>query len=174
MASNGRNAEEDPVNVRTVLPVLAVLLVSPIAKAASSGLSADDIAKIKQVHKKYEEAWLKGDADGVRYLFTEDCVLLPHHGDAPRVGKKGMNEFWFPPNAPATTVTKLSVSFENIGGDGQIAYVWGTDEVAWTTVEEGKITSLTNKGTFLNILRKQPDGEWKISHHMWDDPVAQH
>jgi ketosteroid isomerase-like protein len=28
------------------------------------------------------------------------------------------------------------------------------------------------KGTFLNVLKKLPNGEWKISHHMWDDPVA--
>jgi len=27
---------------------------------------------------------------------------------------------------------------------------------------------------FLNILRKQADGEWKMSHHMWDDPVERH
>jgi uncharacterized protein (TIGR02246 family) len=154
--------------------LFAFLLVSPVFAAAGSSLSAEDIAKIKQVHKRYEETWLKGDADGVRSLFTDDCVLLPHHGVPPRVGKKEMNEFWFPPNTPPTTVTKLVLSLENIGGDGQIAYVWGTDEVAWTTVQDGKTTSSSNKGTFLNVLKKQPDGEWKISHHMWDDPVAQH
>jgi uncharacterized protein (TIGR02246 family) len=162
------------MNSCKAVSLFAFLLVSPVFAAAGSSLSAEDIAKIKQVHKRYEEAWLKGDADGVRSLFTDDCVLLPHHGNPPRVGKKEMNEFWFPPNTPPTTVTKLVLSLENIGGDGQIAYVWGTDEVAWTTVQGGKTTSSANKGTFLNILRKQPDGEWKISHHMWDDPVAQH
>lgn len=155
------------------MPVLAALMMSPALAAAGSNLSADDIAKIRQVHRRYEEAWLKGDADGVRSLFTEDCVLLPHHGDPPRVGKKEMNEFWFPPDSPPTTVTKLMLTLESIGGDGQIAYAWGTDEVAWTTVQDGKTASSSNKGTFLNILRKQPDGEWKISHHMWDDPVPQ-
>lgn len=128
--------------------LFALLLVSPAFAAAGNSLTADDIAKIKQVHKRYEEAWLKGDVDGVRSLFTDDCVLLPDHGGPPRVGKKEMNEFWFPPNTPPTTVTKLTLSLETIGGDGQIAYVWGTDEVAWSTVQEGKTSSSATKERF--------------------------
>jgi len=42
-----------------------------------SGLSEEDVAKIRKVHQKYEEAWLRGDANAVLALFTEDCVLLP-------------------------------------------------------------------------------------------------
>jgi uncharacterized protein (TIGR02246 family) len=159
-----------------VMSLFVFLLVfSPLSLTAAPGtsLSPTDIAKIRQVHKRYEEAWLKGYAEGVRSLFTDDCVLLPHHGDPPLVGKKQMNEFWFPPNGPATTVTKLVLAIESIGGDGQIAYVWGTDEVAWTTTQNGKTTSSSEKGTFLAVLQKQPDGEWKISHRMWDDPAPQ-
>lgn len=160
---------------RRAISSLLVLLVlaGSVLGTPATGLSTEDIEKIKQVHKKFEDAWLKGDADGVRYLFTEDCVLLPHHGDPPRVGMKEMNQFWFPVNGPPTTVTKLRLTLQGIGGDGRIAYVWGTHEVAWTTVQDGKATSSSNKGTFLNILEKQRNGDWRISHHMWDDPVMQ-
>jgi uncharacterized protein (TIGR02246 family) len=139
--------------------------------AAGSGLSAEDVAKIKAIHKQYEEAWLKGDAAGVRVLFTEDCVLLPPHADKPRVGQKGLDEFWFPPDAPPTKITRLIVVPESVGGDGQIAYAWGTDEVAWTTEQNGKTTVSSHKGRFLNVLKKQANGEWKFSHHMWDDAI---
>jgi uncharacterized protein (TIGR02246 family) len=149
-----------------------VLLMSPVLAAAGGSLSADDIAKIKRVHEQYEEMWLKGDANGVRGLFTEDSVLLPPHSDTPRIGRKGMNEYWFPPDAPPVQILKLTVTPTDIGGDGRIAYVWGTDEVAWTSVQNGKTTTVSHKGTFLNVLKKLPNGEWKISHHMWDDPVA--
>lgn len=162
--------------MRNAFPLLLLLLVSPAIQdaATSLSLSPEDIAKIKQVHKKYEEAWLQGDANTVRSLFTEDCVLLPPHADTPRIGQKGLNEFWFPPDAPPTQVTKLIVTPENVGGDGQIAYAWGTDEVAWTTVQNGQPTYSSHKGIFLNILKKQPDGEWKFSHHMWDDAIPRH
>jgi uncharacterized protein (TIGR02246 family) len=129
------------MNIRKALPLIVLLLVSPATGEAGNSLSAQDIAKIKQVHSKFEEAWLKGDADGVRALFTEDCVLLPPHGDKPRIGQKGLNEYWFPPDGPPTKITKLVVTVQRIGGDGQIAFVWGTHEVAWTTEQGGKRTS---------------------------------
>ena len=152
---------------------LVFLLAGPVLALAQDTLSPDDVAKIRQVHKKYEEAWLRGDASGVRALFTDDSVLLPPHAAKPWIGQKGLDEFWFPPDAPTTTVTKLVVTLQSIGGDGQIAYVWGTHEVAWTTAQGATTTSGSHKGTFLNVLRKQPNGDWKISHHMWDDQVAQ-
>jgi len=156
---------------KLVLPI-SVLLVCPMIMAGGNSLSADDIAKIKRVHALYQEAWLRGDAGGVRAVFSDDCVLLPPHGDIPRIGQKGLNEYWFPPNAPSTQITKLVVTPQSIGGDGQIAYAWGTDEVAWTTTQNGKTTSASHTGVFLNVLRKQADGEWKLSHHMWDDAIS--
>lgn len=162
------------MKIHKMLLMVPLLLACPVIRASGGSLSAEDVAKIKRVHSKYEEAWLKGDADGVRALFTEDCVLLPPHGDKPRVGQKGLNEYWFPPDAPPTTISKLVVTPQSIGGDGEIAYVWGTDEVAWTMQQNGKASSAAHKGIFLNVLRKQANGEWKLSHHMWDDSVEKH
>jgi uncharacterized protein (TIGR02246 family) len=151
---------------------LALLITSPVLGLAQNTLSLEDVAKVRIVHKKYEEAWLRGDADAVRALFTDDSVLLPPHAGKPWIGLKGLNDFWFPPNAPPTQITKLVVTLESIGGDGQVAYAWGTHEVAWTTTQDGKTTGAAHTGTFLNVLKKQPNGEWKISHHMWDDAIA--
>ena len=163
------------MTILKVLPLAILLLLTPMINAGGKkGLSPEDIARIKQAHSRYETAWLKGNADEVRVLFTDDCVLLPPHGDKPHVGQKGLSEFWFPPDAPPTTVTKLVLTPEKINGDGEIATAWGTFEVAWTTVQDGKSTESSHKGIFLNVLRKQPDGEWKFTHHMWDQPVAQH
>src|SRR5439155_18848866 len=51
-------------------------------------------------------------------------------------------------------------------------YAWGTDEVAWTTTQNGKTTNASHTGVFLNVRRQQADGEWKLSHHMWDDAIS--
>ncbi len=160
--------------IRKIAAFVALLLSAGIlAAAAENTLSGNDVAKIKQVHKNYENAWLKGDANGVRSLFTDGCVLLPPHASKPRLGQTGLTEFWFPPNAPPTEITKLVVTIQGVGGDGQIAYTWGTDEVAWTTLQDNKKSTSSHKGVFLNVLQKQSNGEWKISHHMWDDQVPQ-
>jgi uncharacterized protein (TIGR02246 family) len=160
------------MNIQKVFFLFASLLPSCALAATPNKLSADDVAKIEQVHRRYEDTWLKGDAKGVLSLFTEDCVLLPPHSDSPRIGQKGLNEFWFPPNAPHTQITKLVVRLQGLAGDGQIAYVWGTHEVAWTTLQDNKAVASSHKGTFLNVLEKQADGEWKISRHMWDDQIV--
>jgi len=146
------------------------MMVLP-ASAVGGGLSAEDVSKIKQVHKKYEEAWLRGDSNAVLALFTDDCVLLPPHADKPRIGHDELKEFWFAPDAPPTQVTRLVVTPQSIGGDGQIAYVWGTDDVAWTTVKDGKTVTASHQGVFLDVLQKQANGEWKLSHRMWDDKI---
>src|SRR5258708_18653580 len=115
------------MTVCKALTLVECLIGRPVTRGAVNSLSAEDTAKIKQVHNKYEEVWLKGDADGVRALFTEDCVLLPTHGDKPRIGQKGLNEYWFAPGAPPTRITKLVVTPQSIGGDGLIACVRGTE-----------------------------------------------
>jgi uncharacterized protein (TIGR02246 family) len=162
------------MHIRNTAPFLFLVLslTSPARSRAQSTLSTDDVAKIKFVHKQYEDAWLKGDADAVRALFTDDSVLLPPHAGKPCIGREGLNEFWFPPNAPPTKITKLVVTLQKVGGDGQIAYAWGTHEVAWTTSQGTKTINASHTGTFLNVLKKQANGEWKISHHMWDDAIA--
>lgn len=150
---------------------VALLLLSQSLYGADTGLTQDDIQEIKQLHEKYRRAWLAGDANGVRSVFVDQPVLLPHHGDPPRVGRDQLNSFWFPPGAPPTKVLTLDLTYEEIGGSGSTAFVWGTDSVSWTTTQDGKPAIVSNKGTYLNVLRKLPNGEWKISHHMWDDPA---
>src|SRR5258708_905930 len=120
---------------------LVFLLMTPLLGIAENTLSMEDVAKIRIVHKKYEEAWLKGDADAVRALFTDDTVLLPPHAGKPCIGLKGLNDFWFPPNAPPTKITKLVVTLQSIGGDGQLPSTWGTHEVACTTAKSDQTTT---------------------------------
>jgi len=136
------------VNIRKLL-ALSVIVLMAVVTTAGRGLSEEDAAKIRKVHQRYEEAWLRGDANGVVALFTDDCVLLPPHADKPRIGHLGLKDFWFPPNAPRTQITKLIVTPQGIGGDGRIAYVWGTDDVSWTTMQDGKTVTAYHQGIFL-------------------------
>jgi len=71
------------------------------ARALAAGaLPPDDEAKIRLVIREYEKAWLANDEEDVMRLFTEDAVLLPHHGVEPCVGKKAARAFWFSKSGP--------------------------------------------------------------------------
>jgi len=137
---------------------------------AAEGLSAADEAKIRGVIRDYEKAWLAGDEEAVMRLFTDDAVLLPHHGVEPRVGKSAARAFWFPKGGPPTTVTELTHTIDEVGGSGDLAYLRGRSKVAWTTGAGADAKKSGNAGTVLVLLRRQTDGGWRISHQMWDDP----
>jgi len=150
----------------------SLLLVGGAARAADdcpASLSAQDATAIKATIEKYRTSWLAGDADGVLGTFTDDAVLLPAQGGAPVVGREAIRKYWWPAGGPPTTITRLEITYEDVGGDCRIGYARGRDEVGWTLEDHGAAKSHGNSGTYLNVMRKRPDGSWRISHHMWDD-----
>ena len=155
-----------------VVGALALALSRAGAADASGGLASDDAAGVRAVVEAYRTAWLKGDAAAVLKTFTEDAVLLPAHGAPAVVGKTAIRAYWWPAGGPPTTVTKLDITIEGLGGDSAVAYAHGRDDVAWTQNDDGAITSHGHPGTYLNVFRKMPDGSWRISRHMWDDGPA--
>lgn len=134
--------------------------------------SAADQAAIRQVLESYRAAWLANDREGVLRLFTEDAVLMPHHGVAPVVGREAARAFWFPASGPPTTVIAFTQTVDAIGGACDLAYVRGRSRVAWTVGVGPDAKRSGTAGTNLTILRRQPDGSWRIAVQMWDDPPA--
>lgn len=135
----------------------------------TASLSARDAQAVRDVIEAYRTAWLRGDAQGVLATFAPDAVLLPAHGAAPVVGEAAIKQYWWPPDSPPATITKLDITIEHLGGDGCVAYVSGHDDVRWTVVEAGVSKTHGHPGTYLNVLVRGPDGAWRIARHMWDD-----
>ncbi|HEU5039915.1 MAG TPA: nuclear transport factor 2 family protein [Gemmatimonadales bacterium] len=154
----------------------AVLLLAGALGACGRRPAVRDQAaerdRLLAVNDAYRSAWLTGDSAAVLRLFAPDAVLLPHHGDPPVVGLEAIREFWWPPGVPPTTVTTLDITTEDAAVDGDVGTLWGRFTLAFTFEADGRPQSLRNSGTYLMVLRRQPDGEWRITHRMWDDPVA--
>ncbi len=132
-------------------------------------LSPRDAVSVRAVMEKYRTAWLANDAAGVRSVFTPDAVIMPHHGLAPAVGMNAINNFWFPPGAAKTTILKYVRPIDEIGGDAGLAYVRGRSEIAWKVEDKGKTENWKTSGSYLAILTRQTDGQWRITHMIWDD-----
>lgn len=151
---------------------IGLLALSPAGLAqadhSKSALTEQDRTAIRSVIEKYRTSWLAGDAEGVMSTLTEDAVLLPAQGSAPVVGREAIRKYWWPAGSPPTTITKLNITYEEIGGECGTAYARGRDEVGWTIEENGAKKSYGNSGTYLNVMKRLPDGSWRISHHMWD------
>ncbi len=150
--------------------MLASVLLTANAAAEPSSLSGDDQKAIKATIEAYQVAWLKNDADGVLKTLTDDAVLLPAHGAPPVIGLAAIRSYWFKAGGPHTTVTRLDITVEQIDGNSGVAFVRGADNVAWTTTtQDGSVRHQSHPGTYLNVVKKRPDGSWRIQAHMWDD-----
>ncbi len=159
---------------------LAIAVATAILGAAASALgtsaprvSPTDEAKVRAVLEQYRSAWLANDAEAVLRLFTADAVLLPHHGVEPVVGIEAARAFWFPKGGPPTTITEFALTVDETGGSGDLAFARGHSRLAWVTGEGAAAKRSSNAGTWLTLLGRQPDGSWRITHQMWDDPPAQ-
>lgn len=147
-------------------------LGSAQGKTAES-LNPGDEKAIRATIEEYRTAWLANDAEGVLKVFTTDAVLLPAHGMPAVVGTEGITKYWFAPGGPQTTVTRLDITVDQVNGSGTLAFARGLDGVGWTVTQNGTIHRHFHPGTYLNVMRKAPDGRWRIQVHMWDDGPEQ-
>jgi uncharacterized protein (TIGR02246 family) len=147
-----------------------LVLALGIACAHSEAPPPDaDATAIRELHAEYRRAWLANDSEGVLRLFAPNAVLLPHHGLPAVVGAEAIRAFWFAPG-PTTTITRLDLELDEASVHGDTGVVCGRSPVGWTVQQPSGPERWENAGTFLTLLRRDADGRWRITHHMWDDP----
>jgi ketosteroid isomerase-like protein len=155
--------------MRPTIPLMLVLLLAACRSDGGPSTEAD-LKSLGAVNDAYRTAWLAA----VLRLFATDAVLLPHHGDPPVVGLDAIRKFWWPPDAPATAITTLDLTTDGSRVDGHTGVLWGRFTLAFSYESDGRTRSVRNGGTYLMVLRRSSaEGEWRITHRMWDDPVAQ-
>ena len=62
-----------------------------------------------------------------------------------------------------TLVTEFEVTQRESGGSGDVGFVRGSYSLAF----EADGTTFKYTGEYLCLLRRGPDGSWRISHRMW-------
>jgi uncharacterized protein (TIGR02246 family) len=139
------------------------------AKVRQSALTPADEKAIRATIEAYRSAWLANDPKGVLNTFTRDAVLMPAHGAPAIEGIAAIEKYWFTPGGPPTVITKLDITVDQIGGNAALAFARGLDTVAWTVTQDGATRRHSHPGTYLNVMKKLPDGSWRIQVHMWDD-----
>jgi len=101
----------------------------------------------------YNEAYNQGDATGCAAFFTDDVILLAP-GQPMTRGKQAFEEIYESRMEKATGGTHSNELVE-YGVEGDLAYQVGTYAVADANPPE--------QGKFVNILKRQADGTWKVA-----------
>jgi uncharacterized protein (TIGR02246 family) len=138
---------------------------------ASAPLSAQDEAAIRAVDAEWARAASAGDAKALTATYSSDATLLPPSeaivkGEA--VGK--YNDAMTGGFSGPTELTTTAVE-----GRGDLAYAVGIYRATLTPKKTGAKPLPTEVGKYLEVLKKQSDGSWKIVYDMWspDAPPKQ-
>jgi uncharacterized protein (TIGR02246 family) len=153
---------------KTVLRYLVVFLImASVQNVVWAGQGSDE-EQVVAVYQSYARNWLLNDETSpaaVMSLFTDDAIIMPHHGDPMRKGRDALSEFWFPGGELFGTIDRFDQEIERVEVAGDLATVFGRFGLAFTM--DGSQKSV--EGNQLAVMRRTSDG-WKIFAMIWNDP----
>ena len=127
--------------------------------ASSRPTLEEDLAAIAEFNRRYLKAINDGDIATLSSLTDEGHIMITP-GRAPIIGKAA-NDAANGRAFQQVTIDETWTPVETVVS-GDLAYQRGTYTVAATPKAGG--TTTKTSGHFLRIYRRQPDGEWRMTH----------
>lgn len=149
------------------LRIVVLLLTAAVAGGCGgqpAALTEEDVTAIRENSAAFSAARMAKDMDALATMYTADVVVMPPNEPAID-GASAMQARWA--DAPAPTEHRLTI--HDITGRGDLAYVRGTYVV---TGAGGGGRPVTDRGKYVEIRRKQPDGRWLIAVDIWNSDLA--
>ncbi|MDN3667979.1 SgcJ/EcaC family oxidoreductase [Echinicola jeungdonensis] len=143
----------------TVIPFVLCLHACGLTDTTSA-----DIESIKSMSKARAKAFNEGDAKKITSYFTEDAVLMAP-GTPPMTGPEAVEAYY--QAIFDQYETRLNSYYNEVKVSGDLAYGRGTAEVI--LIPKNGDTIMTSTSKYLNILQKQPNGEWRTTHDIWNE-----
>lgn len=119
-------------------------------------LSEADLASIREVSDEFSRSVVASDWAAVGRLYTQDAVLMPPGAPSVRGRPDAVAALATLPKA-----TEMNLTLEAIDGRGDLAFVRGSYQM--TVAVPGASEPVKDKGKFVEVRRKQPDGRWLIA-----------
>ncbi|MFN0025127.1 MAG: nuclear transport factor 2 family protein [Parvularculaceae bacterium] len=153
-----------------LMPEVLVLSAALAAGACSQGAPAPASGDegLRALDRAYADAWLVPSPSeqerAVLALFDRNAVIMPNGAAGPEEGVSSLRRFWFPDDAPATTVSTFERQIDDIDVSGDLGVVSGRYVLSFTYGGQ----SLTQKGAYVLVANKT-GGSWRISRMIWND-----
>jgi uncharacterized protein (TIGR02246 family) len=131
--------------------------------AAPAGLSAEDEAAVRAVDAAWAQAASAGDGNAVAALYASDATVMPPM--EPLLQGEAARKYWVDFTNAFSGSTELTTTA--VEGRGDLAYAVGTYRMTLTPKQAGAKPLPTDEGKYIEVLKKQADGSWKIAYDMW-------
>jgi uncharacterized protein (TIGR02246 family) len=136
---------------------------SGAVSAVPAGLSTEDEAAIRAVDAEWARAATAGDAGALTAVYASDATLLPP--GEPVAKGEGMKKY----NTDMIDAFSgpIELTTTAVEGRGDLAYAVGAYRATMTPKKAGAKPLPTEEGKYLEVLKRQADGSWKIVYDMW-------
>jgi ketosteroid isomerase-like protein len=128
-------------------------------------LSSADTAAIASIHPRFRQALLARDFDVLVGLYTDDAVLMPPNH--PAVHGRAALKAWM---AAFPNVIEFTLTIQRVEGRADLAYVQGS--YVMTIHPDGAPAPVTVQGTYIEIRRRQANGEWLLEADIFNSDNA--
>jgi uncharacterized protein (TIGR02246 family) len=135
------------------------------AAAAPAELSSADQAAIRDADQAWAKAATAGDAAALTAFYTSDAVLMPPGAPAQH-GAEEIKKFFTAMTSAVSGPFELNTTA--VDGRGDLAFSTGTYKVTFTPKKAGAKPMPTEEGKYVGVMKKQPDGSWKLVYDIWN------
>jgi ketosteroid isomerase-like protein len=137
--------------------VVTLLVAAPAhAQAARS-----DTHAIQEAARQFSAAYMRGDAEAITALYTQDAVIFPERSAAIS-DRAALERYWTV--KPGQKITRHLLISTQVVVDGNHAYDHGIFEIEGE--RNGKSWGPL-RGKYLVVWRRESDG-WKMHLDMWN------
>ncbi|HET7710325.1 MAG TPA: DUF4440 domain-containing protein [Thermoanaerobaculia bacterium] len=142
--------------MKRLIPLLALFLFSCATTATNTAGIADDGYEeyIRAQATKFEEAFNAGKGDDLVAFYTDDAVVLAPHADR-ATGASGVRSTFTPLFGAKAN---MDLTTDKVVRSCDLAYEYGTYTMSW----DGPSGRMNDRGKYVTIWRRMPNGEWRI------------
>lgn len=148
---------------RMVFLTAAVFLVAPTHDVVGQAdTSTVDARRIRILQEEFIAAFTAGDLDRLMAFYADDAVSMAPNVPA-FVGKDAIRSVYV--EVLPLYTSDFSYQLDEIEVSGDLAFLRITYVDTLTPTSGGEV--IRNGGHALTILRRGPDGTWKVWREMW-------
>ncbi|HEU4874743.1 MAG TPA: DUF4440 domain-containing protein [Pyrinomonadaceae bacterium] len=150
-----------------VTTLVLLFLLSIATACQSAATSATDEATLRKLDDEWSRAIGARDVEKTISYYTDDAVVMPPNIPT-LTGKEPIRSLWKSMlDSPSFTGGWKATKVE-VAQSGDLAYVSGNYEF---TEKDDSGKPITDKGKYLEVWRKQADGNWKCVAGMFNSDL---
>ena len=147
-----------------VIPAALAIACSPRTPDQEASGTSVSTAAVDSASNRLLSALRSDSRDSLLALMTEDVVLMPPNEPVLR-GKAAVSE-WYGKFVGMMRTTGLTVTDREVLIGGDYASEIATFE--WGLVSREGGPAITDRGSYIQVWQRQPDGRWLFSREVWN------